>query len=47
MQSREPLKAQFYDSELWKEELETIVLLMIEKYDVVVVAAGGGVGSWR
>jgi hypothetical protein len=35
--SREPLKAQFYDGELWKRELEGMLMPMIEKYDVVVV----------
>ena len=47
IQSREPLKAQFYDSELWKGELEDILLPMLENYDVIVVAADGGLGSWR
>jgi len=35
--SREPMKAKFYEGELWKRELEHILLPMIEKYDVVVV----------
>jgi hypothetical protein len=35
--SREPLKAQFYDGALWKQELEGVLMPMIEKYDVVVV----------
>jgi hypothetical protein len=30
IQSREPLKAQFYDSELWKGQLEDILLPMLE-----------------
>jgi hypothetical protein len=47
LQSREPLKAQFYGSELWKGELEHILLPMLENYDVVVVEAGGGLGPWR
>ena len=37
--SREPMKAQFYEGELWKRELESVLLPMIEKYDVVVVEA--------
>jgi hypothetical protein len=35
--SREPMKAKFYDSELWKGELENVLMPMLEKYDVVVV----------
>jgi hypothetical protein len=35
--SREPMKAQFYESALWKNELENILMPMIEKYDVVLV----------
>lgn len=37
--SREPLKARFYEGELWKRELERILMPMIDKYDVVVVDA--------
>jgi hypothetical protein len=35
--SREPMKAQFYEGELWKNELENVLMPMIEKYDVVLV----------
>jgi hypothetical protein len=35
--SRDPLKAQFYEGELWKKELENVLMPMIEKYDVVLV----------
>jgi NIPSNAP protein len=35
--SREPMKAQFYEGALWKQELEGILLPMLEKYDVVLV----------
>jgi len=35
--SREPMKAKFYEGELWKEELESVLMPMIEKYDVVLV----------
>ena len=45
--SREPMKAQFYEGELWKTELEHKLLPMIEKYDVVLVDAPGGLGSWQ
>lgn len=35
--SREPMKAKFYEGELWKRELESLLLPMLEKYDVVLV----------
>jgi hypothetical protein len=35
--SREPMKAKFYEGELWKSELEHLLMPMIEKYDVVLV----------
>ena len=35
--SREPMKAQFYEGELWKNELENQLMPMIEKYEVVLV----------
>jgi len=37
VESREPLKAKFYEGELWKRELECLLMPMIERYDVVVV----------
>jgi NIPSNAP len=46
-ESREPMKAQFYEGDLWKRELEQKLMPMIEKYDVVVVEANGGLGHWR
>lgn len=35
--SREPMKAKFYEGELWKREMENIVMPMLERYEVVVV----------
>jgi hypothetical protein len=35
--SREPMKARFYEGELWKGELESILMPMIDRYDVVLV----------
>src|ERR1700677_1265303 len=35
--SREPLKAKFYEGELWKSELEDLLMPMLEKYEVVPV----------
>jgi hypothetical protein len=37
LSSREPMKAKFYEGELWKRELENILLPMLENYEVVVV----------
>lgn len=44
--SREPMKAQFYEGELWKGELENVLMLMIEKYDVVLVDDAVGLIRW-
>jgi heme-degrading monooxygenase HmoA len=44
--SREPMKAQFYDGELWKNELEGVLMPMIEKYDVVLVDDSEGLIHW-
>jgi hypothetical protein len=35
--SREPMKTRFYEGDLWKRELESVLMPMIDKYDVVVV----------
>jgi NIPSNAP len=37
LSSREELKAKFYEGELWKRELEGLLMPMLERYDVVVV----------
>ena len=37
LESREPMKAQFYEGELWNRELESVLMPMIDKYEVVVV----------
>ncbi len=44
--SREPMKAKFYEGELWKNELEKVVMPMIEKYDVVLVDDPVGLIRW-
>lgn len=36
-ESREPMKAKFYEGELWKTELEGILMPMLERYEAVVV----------
>jgi hypothetical protein len=47
MQSREPMKARFYEGELWKGELESVLMPMIEKYDVVLVEDPAGLIHWQ
>jgi hypothetical protein len=47
LQSRDPMKEQFYGGALWKNELEHKLMPMIEKYDVVLVDATNGLGDWR
>ena len=44
--SREPMKAEFYDGELWKRELEAVLMPMLEKYDVVLVVDPDGQVRW-
>jgi hypothetical protein len=44
--SREPMKAQFYEGQLWKNELENVLMPMIDKYDVVLVEDTDGLIRW-
>lgn len=44
--SREPMKAKFYEGELWKSELENILMPMLEKYEVVLVEDPEGQIHW-
>jgi len=46
LESREPMKARFYEGELWKQELENVLMPMIEKYDVVLVEDTEGQIRW-
>lgn len=46
LESREPMKAKFYEGELWKRELESVLMPMIEKYDVVLVEDSDGLIRW-
>ncbi len=41
LKSREPMKARFYEGDLWKSELENLLMPMLEKYDVVLVEDEG------
>lgn len=45
--SREPMKAKFYEGELWKRELEHVLMPMIEKYEVVLVDDPGSLIEWK
>lgn len=44
--SRETMKARFYEGRLWKEELEAVLMPMLERYDVVVVDDPDGRIAW-
>lgn len=44
--SREPMKAKFYEGELWKRELENVLMPMLEKYEVVLVEDPEGKIRW-
>jgi NIPSNAP len=44
--SREPMKAKFYEGVLWKNELESVLMPMLEKYEAVVVEDTDGLVHW-
>jgi hypothetical protein len=44
--SRDPMKARFYEGELWKGELENVLMPMLEKYEVVVVEDADDLVQW-
>ena len=46
MESRDAMKAGFYDGRLWKEELEEVLMPMLERYEVVVVDDPDGQIAW-
>lgn len=46
LESREPMKAKFYEGELWKRELENALMGMIEKYEVCLVDDPKGLVRW-
>lgn len=45
--SREPMKAKFYEGELWKRELESVLMPMLEKYEVVLVEGPDNLVNWN
>jgi len=46
MESRDPMKEKFYEGELWKQELERVVMPMLEKYEVTLVEDPEGLIQW-
>jgi heme-degrading monooxygenase HmoA len=46
LESRERMKAAFYEGDLWKRELEQLLMPMLETYDVVVVDDPDGLVQW-
>ena len=44
--SREPMKAKFYEGELWKLELENILMPMLENYEAVLVEDAEHLVKW-
>jgi hypothetical protein len=44
--SREPMKARFYEGDLWKGQLEAVLLPMLDKYDIVLVDDPDGLIRW-
>lgn len=47
MASRDPMKARFYEGELWKQELERVVMPMLEKFEVTLVDDPEGSIRWH
>jgi hypothetical protein len=45
--SREPMKAKFYEGELWKKELEHVLMPMLEKYEAVLVDDPENLVRWQ
>lgn len=46
LESREPMKAKFYEGELWKQQLEAVLMPMLESYQVVLVDDPSGQIHW-
>lgn len=44
--SREPMNAKFYEGELWKQELENVLMPMLDRYEVVLVEDCEGLIRW-
>jgi hypothetical protein len=46
LDSRDRLKSSFYEGDLWKQELEALLMPMLDKYDVVLVDDPEGLVQW-
>jgi hypothetical protein len=46
MDSRDPMKAKFYEGQLWKGELADLLMPILEKWDVVLVDDHEGLIRW-
>lgn len=44
--SREPMKARFYEGEVWKRELEHVLMPMLDRFDVALVDDPDGRIRW-
>jgi hypothetical protein len=44
--SREPMKAKLYEGKLWKQELESVLIPMIDRYGVVLIDDSHGLIRW-
>ena len=42
LEERDRMKADFYEGELWKNELESIAMPMIDSYDVILCETSSG-----
>ena len=48
IEDREPMKEAFYSSDIWKNELESIAMPLIDSYDVILCEASPGcVFDWN
>jgi hypothetical protein len=45
--AREPMKAKFYQGQLWKQELENVLMPMLEKHEVVLVKDPESLIQWQ
>ena len=45
--AHQSMTAQFYGGELWKRELASVIMPILEKYDVVTVDAPDDVVQWQ
>ena len=46
LESRERMKAGFYEGDLWKSRLEALLMPMLDKSDVVLVDDPNGLVRW-